>query len=168
MDLARIAALGGSQRLPAALRFHAPRLAVVAFSIPVFWLAWGAWGGALWAVSLAVVIPSFIPRAIVLDDEGFQQVSLVPRRKVRWSDVDAFSTAMGAVRGGTRRVVRYTKADRTPRCWYLSGWPAHGTVEPAFALTRGERPLSADDLCGLLATRLALARGARARAEQAG
>ena len=157
----------GQPEAPVRAASYAPRLAVLAFSIPVFWLACGARAGAFWGLGLVFVISLFIPRALVLDDEGFRLVSLVPRGKVRWSDVDAFSTTISTTpRVGLGRVVRYAKAGRTARWWHIAGWPAQGRIEPVSALRGGERALSAEDLSDLLATRLAVARRARAGSER--
>jgi hypothetical protein len=86
-------------------------------------------------------------------------VSLVPRKKILWRRVDAFSTGSG-LRFGP--FVAYTKAGRRPRWWYPAGWPAQGGLPPAFASARGGRALSASDLSDLLNDHLARARTASA------
>jgi type IV secretory pathway VirB3-like protein len=143
------------QTLPASLPFLAVRLGVVALLIPIVWLWLGAVAGAATAMALVAVAVLFVPRALVLDDEGFRQLSLVPRKKVLWSRVDSFNTG-SAPRAGA--FVLYTKAGRRPHWWYPAGWPAQGGIPPAFASTRAGRALSASDLSELLNDRLARAR----------
>jgi len=144
------------ERLPASPAFLAPRLAIGALLIPILWLTFGAAAGETGAAAVAVGVLLFVPRALVLDAQGFRQVSLMPRKKVLWSAVDSFNTG-SAPRAG--RFVLYTKAGRKPRSWYPAGWPAQGGIPPAFAYPRGERALSAADLCNLLNDRLARRRG---------
>ena len=145
------------ETLPASRTFFAVRLGIVALLIPIVWLWLGALAGSATAFALAVVVLLFIPRALVLDQQGFRQLSLVPRKKVLWRTVDCFSTG-SAPRAG--RFVLYTKAGRRPRWWYPAGWPAQGGIPPAFASKRGDRALSASDLADLLNDRLARARAA--------
>jgi hypothetical protein len=70
------------ETLPASPTFVAVRIGVIALLIPIFWL----WLGTVAAVAIAVVLAPLLalvaPRALVLDDEGFRMLSLVPRRKV--------------------------------------------------------------------------------------
>jgi hypothetical protein len=143
------------ETLPASLPSVALRLGVVALLIPVVWLWLGAFAGAVTAVGFAAVVLLFAPRALVLDDEGFRRLSLVPRKKVLWRAVDSFTTG-SAPRAGA--FVLYTKAGRRPRWWYPAGWPAQGGIPPVFASARGGRALSASDLSDLLNDRLARAR----------
>ncbi len=145
------------ETLPASLSFVAARLVVSALVVPILWLSAGALAGEITAAALAAIALSFFPRAIVLDEEGFRVVSLLPRKKVLWSAVDSFSTGY-APRAG--RFVQYTKAGRKPRWWYPAGWPAQGSIQPAFASRRRDRALRATDLCDLLSDRLARARRA--------
>ena len=151
-DLAEIRAV---ERLPTSSSFLAVRLALSAMLIPIFWLWLGAPAGETTAAALVAVFLLFFPRAIVLDEQGFRLVSLVPGKKVLWSAVDSFTTGY-VPRAG--RFVQYTKAGRKPRWWYPSGWPAQGGIPPAFAPRRTGRALSATDLCDLLNNRLAEAR----------
>ena len=152
---AELSADGAFERLPAAATFLAPRLAIGALVIPIVWLSFGPLAGETIAAAVAAGAVLFVPRALVLDAQGFRQLSLVPRRKVLWSSVDSFNTG-SAPRFGA--FVLYTKAGRRPRWWYPAGWPAQGGIPPAFAPRRGVRALSASDLCGLLNDRLAKAR----------
>jgi hypothetical protein len=138
--------------LPAPWSFLAVRLGVVALLIPIVWLWLGLLAAAATALALAAVMLLFVPRALVLDEQGFRQLSLVPRKKVRWSSVDSFGTGW-APRAGS--FVLYTKAGRRPRRWYPVGWPAQGGIPPVFASTPGGRALSARDLADLLNDRLA-------------
>ena len=143
------------ETLPASLPFLAVRLVVVALLIPIVWLWLGAVAGVATAAALATVAVLFAPRALVLDEEGFRQLSLVPRRKVLWRGVDSFSIG-SAPRAGA--FVLYTKVGRRPHWWYPAGWPAQGGLPPAFASARGGRALSARDLSELLNDRLTRAR----------
>jgi hypothetical protein len=143
------------ETLPASRTFLAVRLVIVALLIPVVWLWLGILAGAATALALAAVELLFAPRALVLDEEGFRQLSLAHRKKVLWSGVDSFSTG-SAPRAGS--FVLYTKAGRKPRWWYPAGWPAQGGIPPAFASKPGGRALSARDLAALLNERLARAR----------
>ena len=108
---------------------------------------------------LASVVMLFAPRALVLDEEGFRQLSVVPRKKVLWCGVDSFNTGAAPKVGA---FVLYTKAGRTPRWWYPAGWPAQGGLPPAFASARGGRALSASELSDLLNDRLVRAHTASA------
>ena len=143
-----------AETLPASPMFLAVRLGVVALLIPIVWLWAGVLATAATALALAAV-PLLAPRALVLDEQGFRQLSLFPRKKVAWSRVDSFSTGW-AWRAG--RFVLYTKAGRKPRWWYPAGWPAQGGIPSAFASKPGGRALSASDLADLLNDRLARAR----------
>jgi len=143
------------ERLPASSPFLAARLAIGALLIPILWLWLGAAAGETAAAVLATVALLFVPRALVLDDEGFRMPSLFPRKKVLWNAVDSFSSGY-LPRAGMS--VLYTKAARTPRWWYPAGWPAQSGIPPAFAARRAERALSATDLCNLLSDRRARAR----------
>jgi hypothetical protein len=145
-----------TETLPASRTFLAVRLAVVAVLIPIVWLWLGVLAAAATALALAAVELLFAPRALVLDDDGFRQLSLVHRKKVLWNRVDSFSTG-AAPRAGS--FVLYTKAGRRPRWWYPAGWPAQGAIPPAFASKRGGRALNASDLADLLNDHLATARG---------
>jgi hypothetical protein len=147
------------ETLPASLPFLAVRIGVVALLIPILWLWVGALAGAATAAALAALMLLFAPRALVLDEDGFRQLSLVPRKKVLWRGVDAFNTG-SAPRAGA--FVLYTKAGRRPRWWYPAGWPAQGGIPPAFASAPRDRALSASDLCRLLNDRLAKARSGSA------
>jgi hypothetical protein len=138
-------------RLPAAPSFVVPRVVAGGLLIPVLWTWLGAVAGVTTAVLVVAFYALFVPRALVLDEEGFRVLSLVPRRKVLWADVASFGTG-AALRAG--RFVQYTKAGRTPRWWYPAGWPAQGAVPPAFAPSRGKPALSAAELCKLLSDRL--------------
>jgi hypothetical protein len=143
------------ETLPASPSYVVVRIGVVALLVPIVWLWLGAAAGLATAAVLASVFILFAPRALVLDDEGFRLLSLVPRKKVLWRGVDSFGTGAGPKVGA---FVLYTKAGRTPRWWYPAGWPAQGGLPPAFASARGGRALSARDLCELLSDRLARAR----------
>ena len=147
------------ETLPASLTFLAVRSGIVALLIPTFWLWFGAAAGVATAVVLASVVMLFAPRALVLDEEGFRQLSVVPRKKVLWCGVDSFNTGAAPKVGA---FVLYTKAGRTPRWWYPAGWPAQGGLPPAFASARGGRALSASELSDLLNDRLVRARTASA------
>ena len=147
------------ETLPASLTFLALRFGIVALLIPIVWLWVGAAAGVATAVALASVLTLFAPRALVLDEEGFRQLSLVPRKKVLWRAVDSFKTGAAPKVGA---FVLYTKAGHRPRWWYPAGWPAQGGLPPAFASARGGRALSARDLSDLLNDRLARARTASA------
>jgi hypothetical protein len=142
------------EKLPASSSFLAVRLALSAALIPLFWLWLGAPAGEITAAALAAIVLSFFPRALVLDEEGFRVLSLVPRKKVLWNAVDSFSTGY-MPRSGP--LVVYAKAGRKPRWWYPAGWPAQGSIPAAFASRRRDRALSATDLCNLLNNRLARA-----------
>jgi hypothetical protein len=142
------------ERLPASSSFLAVRLALSAPLIPILWLWLGAPAGEAAAAALAAVFVLFFPRAIVLDEQGFRVVSLFPRKKVLWNAVDSFDTGY-VPRAGA--LVLYTKAGRKPRWWYPAGWPAQGSIPPAFAARRGDRALRATDLRDLLNDRLARA-----------
>jgi hypothetical protein len=146
--------------LPASWTFLAVRLGILALLIPVVWLWLGDVAAAATALALAAVMLLFVPRALVLDEQGFRQLSLVPRKKVLWSMVDSFSTG-SAPRAGS--FVLYTKAGRRPHWWYPAGWPAQGGIPPVFAAEAGGRALSASDLADLLNERLAT----RRRSDQA-
>jgi len=142
-----------AERLPASPIFIAVRLAFGAATIVVLLVVFGALAAEVAAVVLLAAAVLFVPRALVLDEHGFRQVSLIPfvrRTKVLWSGVDSFHTRY-TTRGG--RFVRYAKAGRKPRWWYPAGWPAEGSISPMFASRRGERALSATDLCDLLTDR---------------
>ena len=143
------------ETLPASPAFVAVRIGVIALLVPIFWLWLDTVAAVATAAVLAPLLALFAPRALVLDDEGFRMLSLVPRRKVLWRTVDSFDT------GSTSKVgpiVVYTKAGRRPRWWYPAGWPAQGSLPPTFASARGGRALSARDLAALLNDRLARAR----------
>lgn len=157
--MTEVAQDGFVETLPASPFFRAVRIAVVALPIPILWLWLGAAAAVVSAVALASVVVLFAPRALVLDEEGFRLVSLVPRKKILWRGVDAFSTRSGPRFGP---FVAYTKAGRRPRWWYPAGWPAQGGLFPAFASARGGRALSASELSELLNDRLARARAASA------
>jgi hypothetical protein len=150
---------GSVETLPASPTFLAGRIGVVALLIPILWLWLGVAAAVVSALALASVVVLFAPRALVLDEEGFRLVSLVPRKKILWRGVDAFSTGSGPRFGP---VVAYTKAGRSPRWWYPAGWPAQGGLPPAFASARRGRALSARELSDLLNDRLARARAASA------
>jgi len=144
-----------TETLPASRTFFAVRVGIVAVLIPIAWLWLGVLAGVATALALAVGLLLFAPRALVLDEQGFRQLSLVHRKKVLWGMVDSFSTG-SAPRAG--RFVLYTKAGRRPRWWYPAGWPAQGGIPPAFASSPGSRALSASELADLLNNRLARAR----------
>jgi hypothetical protein len=146
--------------LPASWTFLGVRLGIVALLIPVMWLWLGVVAAVATALALAAVMVLFVPRALVLDEQGFRQLSLFPRKKVLWSTVDSFGTG-STPRSG--RFVAYTKAGRRPHWWYPAGWPAQGGIPPVFASTPGGRALSASDLADLLNDRLAT----RQRSDQA-
>ena len=147
-----------AERLPASPIFIAVRLAFGAAAIVVLLLVFGALAAEVAAVGLLAAAVLFVPRALVLDEHGFRQVSLIPfvrRTRVPWSGVDSFHTSH-ATRGG--RFVRYARVGRKQRWWYPAGWPAEGSISPMFAPRRGGRALSATDLCNLLTDRAAKAR----------
>jgi hypothetical protein len=150
---------GFVETLPASPSFCAVRIGVVALLIPILWLWLGTVAAVATAVALACAVILFAPRALVLDEEGFRRLSLVPRKKVLWRGVDSFIVGSVPRVGG---VVLYTKAGRTPHWWYPTGWPAQGGLSPAFAAARGGRGLSASDFSDLLNDRLARARAASA------
>jgi hypothetical protein len=145
------------ETLPVSPTFLPVRLGVVALLIPMFWLWLGTAGGVAAAVALPLAVVLFMPRALVLDEEGFRLLSLVPRKKILWREVDSFTTGAASKVGP---FVLFTKAGRRPRWWYPAGWPAQGGFTPAFAFARGRRALSASDLSDLLNDRLAQARAA--------
>jgi hypothetical protein len=152
------AARGASvETLPASPTSLAVRIAVVAPLIPILWLWLGAAAALESAVALACAVILFAPRALVLDEEGFRRLSLILRKKVLWREVDLFTTGSISKVG---EVALYTKAGRRPRWWYPVGWPAQGSLTPAFASTRGGRALSASELSALLNDRLARVRAA--------
>jgi hypothetical protein len=144
------------ERLPASLWFYVRLLAFGAVLILIL-VQIDALAGAITAAAIAAVALLFYPRGLVLDEEGFRVLSLVPRKKVLWNAVDSFGTGW-VPRGGA--IVQYTKAGRKPRSWYPAGWPAQGSFPPAFAAQRGGRALRASALCDLMNDRLARARAA--------
>jgi hypothetical protein len=148
---------GNAETLPASGSYLALRLGISGLLIPLLWLWLGALAGAIAAVALAAVALLFAPRALILGEEGFRVLSVVPRKKVLWRCVDSFNV------GAAPRVgpfVLYTKAGRRPRWWYPAGWPAQGGFPAAFASAPGGRALSASELVDLLNDRLARARTA--------
>jgi hypothetical protein len=147
------------ETLPASPTLLAVRFGIVALLVPIVWLWLGPAAGVATAIALACLGILFTPRALVLDDEGFRQLSLVPRKKVLWRTVDSFNTGWAPKAGS---FVLYTKAGRRPRWWYPAGWPAQGGLPSAFASARGGRALSAGQLADLLNDRLARARSAPA------
>jgi hypothetical protein len=157
--MTEVAQDGSVETLPASPSFRAVGIGVVALLIPILWLWLGAVAAVVSGVALASVVVLFAPRALVLDEEGFRLLSLVPRKKILWRGVDAFSTRSGPRFGP---FVAYTKAGRRPRWWYPAGWPAQGGLPPAFSSARGGRALSARELSDLLNDRLARARAASA------
>ena len=143
------------ERLPASPRFLAPRLAVMLFLIVITWQIWGVRPAAIVAAAAAALVAVFMPRALVIDRNGFQVVSFRPRKEVPWAGVESFGTGY-TPRAGS--YVSYTKVGRRPHWWYPAGWPAQGSIVPAFATEPGRRALSAAELCELLSSRLARAR----------
>jgi hypothetical protein len=121
------------ETLPASLTFLALRIGIAALLIPILWLWFSALAGAAAAAALGALALLFTPRALVLDEDGFRQLSLVPRKKILWRGVDSFNTG-SAPRAGA--FVLYTKVGRRPRWWYPAGWPAQGGIPPP-ARSRG-------------------------------
>lgn len=152
--MAEVAQDGFAETLPASKSYLAVRFGIVGLLVLLSWLWFGALAGAATAAALAGIALLFVPRALILDEEGFRLLSLVPRKKVPWRGVDSFNVG-AAPRAGT--FVLYTKAGRRPRWWYPAGWPAQGGIPPAFASARGGRALSASELADLLNDRLARA-----------
>jgi hypothetical protein len=120
-----------------------------------------AGGGVVLAIvlvgCLAVAVVLTYPRALRVDDDGFQNVPFVPlgrRRRVRWTDVDSFDT--GNTRGFS--FVRYTRAGRRARRWFPAGWPAQRSLMPIYRGPSGEA-LDAPALAAYLQARLDRTRG---------
>jgi hypothetical protein len=99
------------ERLPVSLWFYVRLLAFGALLILIV-VQIDAPAGAITAAAIAAVALLFYPRGLVLDEEGFRVLSLVPRKKVLWNAVDSFSTGW-VPRGGA--IFQYTKAGRKPR-----------------------------------------------------
>jgi hypothetical protein len=82
------------------------------------------------------------PRALVIDDEGFQKVCLFYRRqKVLWKDVAYLRVSYG---GRLPNYLTYRKVGSRPR------WLRNRSIYPIFARRPFGRCLTADDLCELL------------------
>jgi hypothetical protein len=144
-----------AERMSASVRSRATAGFVLLVPLTaVLWLGSPLAGEITAAIGLALLL-LFLPRALLIDGTGFRQLPLLPfpRRKVLWTAVDSFG--IGYTRGFA--YVSYAKRGRRARWWYPAGWPAQGSITPLFATRRGERALSAGDLCDLLNDRLAAA-----------
>ena len=147
-------------RLPASPGFLVPRAAgATAAAVAGSWVWLGEVAGLGAAAALLVLFVLFLPRALLLDGAGFRIVRIVPGRRFPWSQVERFfAHTSGNPRTPLLRWVRYEKAGRRARWWYPAGWPAEGSILPAFSAHAGGPALAADELCVLLNERLSEAR----------